>query len=200
MRTSVLISTAPRRRRRAGRRSRRPRSPPAVSTARVSAPAVHRRSRFIRRGGAEAGRRGVLLDAVQGDEGAAGHVVGMRARLARRQHRRDAGIGALQQRAPLVAGPRAEDRGQLGLQAGPLGARGGIGAEPVRPEAGGIQSGAPDEVLVEPAARGPRRPGTCRRGSRRSRRSGRRRPGSECRSARRRGRRRGSRGTSPSAR
>ena len=40
------------------------------------------------------------------------HDVRVRRRLAQREHRRDAGVGAVEDRGPLVSGPGAEDRGE----------------------------------------------------------------------------------------
>ena len=46
----------------------------------------------------------------------------MLGRLRQREHRREAGVGALQQLAPLVAGAPADHRGELFLEVGPAGA------------------------------------------------------------------------------
>ena len=123
--------------------------PACRSTARVSAPAC---TGGRGSSGAVALNRGAgafcttpltVMNAPPGD------VVRVPGGLGHREHRRNAGVGALQQRAPLVAGPRAEDGRQLGFQGGPPGARDGISPEPVGAKAGGIQAGPPDELLVE---------------------------------------------------
>src|SRR5262249_51644062 len=59
-------------------------------------------------------RRRLGLAVGVGDEEIARTIVGMLVGLAERQDGRDAGIGAVEDRAPLVAGPGREDLGEAG--------------------------------------------------------------------------------------
>src|ERR1700691_2598644 len=76
-------------------------SPGAEDGFRVRA-AILRRGRSNGRGSGEARRRRRLHDAADLDKGAASDVVRMTRRFFHGQHRREAGIGSFEQRAPFV--------------------------------------------------------------------------------------------------
>src|ERR1700689_5131958 len=76
-------------------------SPGADAVFRVRG-AILRRGRSNGRGSGEARRRRRLHDAADLDKGAASDVVRMTRRFFHGQHRREAGIGSFEQRAPFV--------------------------------------------------------------------------------------------------